>query len=61
MVYRRTPEGRNTIADVIDSVTGEKVRQIRIFKGDTVKTIEPRAEKEFKDALKKYFGIVLDE
>ncbi len=60
MVYRRTPEGRNTIADVIDPVTGEKVKQIRNFKGDTVETMVPRTEKEFLDALKKYFGIELN-
>ncbi len=59
MVYRRTPEGRTTIADIIDPVTGEKVRQIRIFKGDTVETVVPRTEEQFKDALEKYFGIVL--
>ena len=57
MVYRRTPEGRNTIADITDPVTGEKVKQIRIFKGDSVETIVPRTDEEYKDALKKYFGI----
>jgi arylamine N-acetyltransferase len=60
MVYRRTPEGRNTIADIIDPVTGEKVKQIRIFKGNTVETVVPSTEKEFLDALKEYFGIELN-
>jgi arylamine N-acetyltransferase len=59
MVYIRTPEGRNTIFDVIDKVTGEKVPQFRIFKGNTLETYIPRTEKEYKDALKKYFGIVI--
>lgn len=59
MVYIRTPEGRNTIFDVIDEVTGEKVPQFRIFKGDVMETYIPRTEKEYRDALKQYFGIVI--
>ena len=57
MVYIRTPEGRNTIFDVTDKVTGETVQQFRIFKGDTLETYIPRTEQEYKDALKKYFGL----
>ena len=57
MIYRRTTEGRNTIADMLDPETGEKVKQIRIFKGDSVETIVPKTEQDFTDALKKYFGI----
>jgi arylamine N-acetyltransferase len=57
MVYMRTPEGRNTITDVTDIITGEKVPQYRIFKGDTLETFIPGTEQEYKDALKKYFGI----
>jgi arylamine N-acetyltransferase len=60
MVYIRTPEGRNTIFDVTDKVTGEKVQQFRIFKGDTLETFIPRTEKEYKDALEKYFGITIE-
>ncbi len=59
MVYIRTLEGRNTIFDITDMVTGEKVKQFRIFKGNTIETFIPRTEKEYTDALKKYFGIVL--
>ncbi len=59
MVYIRTPEGRNTIFDVTDKVTGEKVQEFRIFKGDTLETFIPRTEKESNDALKEYFGIVI--
>ena len=60
MVYIRTAEGRNTIFDVTDKITGERVPQFRIFKGDTLETYIPRSEKEYKDALKKYFGIDID-
>jgi arylamine N-acetyltransferase len=60
MVYIRTTEGRNTISDVTDIITGEKVQQFRIFKADTVETFIPRTGQEYKDALKKYFGIDIE-
>jgi arylamine N-acetyltransferase len=60
MVYIRTQEGRNTIFDVTDMITGEKVPQFRIYKGDTLETFIPRSEKEYKDALKQYFGIDIE-
>jgi len=60
MVYIRTPEGRNTIFDVTDIITGEKVPQFRIFKGNTMETFIPRTQQEYKDALKKYFGVDID-
>lgn len=60
MVYIRTPQGRNTIFDVTDKVTGEKVQQFRIFSGNTLETFIPRTQQEYKDSLKKYFGISLE-
>jgi arylamine N-acetyltransferase len=59
MVFIRTPEGRNTVADVLDPVTGEKMVEFRIFKGEDVEAFIPRSEGEYKDALKQYFGIVI--
>ncbi|MBS4219884.1 arylamine N-acetyltransferase [Bacillus sp. FJAT-49711] len=50
MVAIRTDEGRN-------SVDG---KEFRIFKNDSVQTFIPATEKEYKEALKTYFGIVLD-
>ncbi|MBD2872457.1 arylamine N-acetyltransferase family protein [Paenibacillus arenilitoris] len=49
MAAIRTAEGRNTIA-------GE---EFRIFNAEGVKTIAPRSEEEYNEALRLYFGIVL--
>ena len=59
MVYIRTREGRNTIADVLDPVTGEKMREFRIFKGDKVESFIPRFDHQWQEGLKTYFGIEL--
>ena len=50
MVAIRTDEGRNTI-------DGKK---FKLFRTDGVKTFTPQTKKEYKDALKKYFGIDLE-
>jgi len=50
MVAIRTAEGRN-------SVDG---KEFRIFTNDTVRAFTPETEEEYKDGLKKYFGIILE-
>ncbi|NLC45072.1 MAG: arylamine N-acetyltransferase [Clostridiales bacterium] len=50
MVSLRTPEGRVTVAD----------EEFRIFTKEGVETFVPESEEEFRIALEKYFGIVLD-
>ena len=62
MVYIRTEHGRNTVADVYDPETGERVAEFRISQphGGLIRFI-PRSNDEFKFALKKYFGITITE
>lgn len=50
MVAIRTKEGRNTIA-------GE---EFRIFTADGVRAFVPQSQEEHKDALRTYFGIVIE-
>ncbi|WP_028612743.1 arylamine N-acetyltransferase family protein [Paenibacillus harenae] len=50
MAAVRTAEGRNTIA-------GE---QFRIFTSEGVKTLTPHSKEEYNEALRTYFGIVLE-
>jgi len=50
MAAIRTRDGRNTIA-------GE---EFRIFTSEGVKTFTPQSKEEFAEALRTYFGIVLD-
>ena len=59
MVFIRTPEGRNTVADVLDPITGEKMREFRIFKRDKVESFIPRFDRQWHEGLKTYFGIEL--
>jgi arylamine N-acetyltransferase len=58
MVFIRTPEGRNTIADKLDG-NGRKVQEFRRFTTDGVVTCIPKSKKEYKHALLSHFGIVL--
>lgn len=50
MVAMRTHDGRNTIA-------GE---EFRIFRSDGVRAFTPRTKEEYNEALRTYFGIVVD-
>jgi len=50
MVSVRTPRGRITVAD----------KEFRIYSSDGVKTFIPETNTAYKEALDKYFGIVLD-
>ncbi|MGG4035613.1 arylamine N-acetyltransferase [Paenibacillus cisolokensis] len=50
MIAIRTADGRNTVAG----------REFRIFAGDGVQTFVPQTEAEYRDALKRYFGIELE-
>jgi len=59
MAYIRTPDGRKTIADVEDE-EGKKVQEFRKFTPKGVETFIPKTENEYREALKSYFGIVLD-
>lgn len=58
MVFIRTPEGRNTIADKSDE-NGVRIREFRRFTRDNVITCIPRTEAEESEALLTHFGIVL--
>lgn len=51
MLAIQTEEGRNTIAD----------DEFRLFRKDGVHAFKPANEAEYAEALKTYFGIVLDE
>lgn len=59
MAYIRTPDGRRTIADVVDA-DGNKAVEFRTFGRDGVTTFIPRTDADYRDALKAYFGIELD-
>lgn len=59
MAYIRTPDGRKTIADVEDE-EGKKVQEFRRFSPKGVETFIPKTDAEYREALKSYFGIVLD-
>lgn len=59
MAYIRTPDGRKTIADVEDE-SGNKVQEFRTFSPKGVETFIPKTEEEYREALERYFGIVLD-
>lgn len=50
MLAVRTPEGRNTVA-------GE---EFRIFTADGVRTFTPQTKEEYNEALRTYFGIVIE-
>jgi len=58
MVFIRTPEGRNTIADKYDE-NGCKIQEFRRFTKDNVITYIPRTEAEASKALLTHFGIVI--
>lgn len=59
MVYIRTPIGRNTVAEVEDA-EGRKVKEFRKFTPDGVETFIPKTDEEYLEALRNYFGIILD-
>lgn len=59
MAYVRTPDGRKTIAEVVDG-EGKKVKEFRKFSPTGIETFIPKTEEEYKEALLSYFGIVLD-
>jgi len=50
MISIRTAEGRNTVAG----------KEFRIFSRDGVRTFVPETEEAYREALRTYFGIVLD-
>lgn len=50
MVAIRTKEGRNTIAG----------KEFRIFTSDGVHVVTPQTEEEYNEALRTYFGIVIE-
>jgi N-hydroxyarylamine O-acetyltransferase len=58
MVYIRTREGRNTIADV--ECDGKKLKEFRRFTSKGVEAYAPKTEEEYRQALYSHFGIVLD-
>lgn len=60
MAYIRTPDGRKTIADAEDA-EGKKVLEFRTFTPKGVETFIPKNEEEYREALRSYFGIVLDD
>jgi N-hydroxyarylamine O-acetyltransferase len=51
MLAIRTPDGRNTVSG----------KEFRIFAGKEVRTFIPATEQEYREALRNYFGIVLDD
>lgn len=59
MVFMRTPEGRNTIADVLDA-NGNSVQEFRRFTTEGVEAHVPDGPEAYAAALKSHFGIVLD-
>lgn len=59
MAYIRTPDGRKTIADAEDA-DGNKVLEFRTFSPKGVDVFIPKNEVEYREALLRYFGIVLD-
>jgi arylamine N-acetyltransferase len=60
MVFIRTPEGRNTIADKKDE-NGSVYREFRRFTGQGVQTFVPKTDKEYRQALVSHFGITLSD
>lgn len=58
MVFIRTSEGRNTIADIQDT-TGKKVQEFRRFTSKGVETFIPGTGEEYREALRSHFGINL--
>lgn len=59
IVFIRTLEGRNTIADV-KGVDGNKMREFRRFTKTGVQTVIPETPEEYRAALKSHFGIEPD-
>jgi len=60
LVFRRTANGRKTIADAYDPLTGEKVKELRVLEDGTWTTKLLLSDKEFDEALKTHFGFGLD-
>lgn len=58
MVFMRTPEGRNTAADVTDE-NGAPAVEFRRFTADGVTAVRPKDDAAFRAALLELFGIRL--
>ncbi len=58
MVYIRTPEGRNTMTEVVGE-DGEMVPEFRRFTKDGVAACRTKTKEEYDKALHDHFGIVL--
>lgn len=58
MVFIRTPEGRNTIADKKDE-RGHPYKEFRRFTQSGIHTFVPKTDEEYQEALHSHFGIAL--
>ena len=60
MIFRRTPNGRKTVVDAYDPLTGEKVKELRECENGVWKSTLLLSDKQFDEALRTHFGFGLD-